>query len=205
MRFYNIVLILLATLLLAATGVGAILIAAFPELEARLLDAHQVFRGNLWHGDALRTALALGGTGALLLALYAVWGNLRWRQIERTVVFHNPLGEVMVSLSALEDLAKVVKGDVPGLKDLKLRVIARRKGIQVTAKVALWSDANLPGVTEEVQQAVRRYLQEILGQDTEIRPRVIVSKVVFREAPGQRGELVEYRPSQRPRGRRPVV
>lgn len=205
MRVYNMLLILLATLLLAALGAAALLVAAFPELEARLADAQQIFHGNLWQGGALRAGLALGGALALLLALYSVWGNLRWRQIERTVVFHNPLGEVMVSLSALEDLAKVVKADVPGLKDLKLRVVARRKGIHVTAKVALWSDANLPNVTEEVQQAVRRYLQEILGQEAEIRPRVIVSKVAFREAPGLGDEVVEYRPSQRPRGRRPVV
>src|SRR5688572_18322963 len=181
MRIFNIGIIILNTLIFFTLGLVF--------LGSSLSDAWGAFLFKGWHaydfilasGPSVRIAFGVGGVFLMLLAASTIVGNLQNRRYERTVVFHNPHGEVMIALGALEDLGKVVKAEIAGLKDIKLRVVARRKGLQVTGRVALWSDANLPRTTELIQESVRHYLQEIVGQEQEIRPRVVVGKVSFRD------------------------
>jgi hypothetical protein len=194
----NILLVALAVLLLAALGVGLLALAIVPSQGAGVLEAHQLFIGALQSDPNLRWGSLLLGAALLALALVAVWGNISSRRWERTVVLHNPLGEVMVSLAALEDIGRQAKGDVPGVKDLKLRVLARRRGLQATVRVVLYSDANVPSTTEAIQDCVRRRLLDVVGDSQDIRPRVMVSKVVFR-GPEDAEDLPVYRPYGRAR------
>jgi hypothetical protein len=194
----NILLVALAVLLLAALGVGLLALAIAPRLGAGILEAHQLFIGAVQSDPNLRWGLLLLGAALLALAFVAVWGNISTRRWERTVVLHNPLGEVMVSLAALEDIGRQAKGDVAGIKDLKLRVLARRRGLQATVKVVLYSDANVPSTTEAIQECVRRRLSQVVGESQDIRPRVMVSKVVFR-GPDDPDEVLVYRPYGRAR------
>lgn len=199
MKAFNILLIALAVLAMIALGVGLIALATLPGMDAGLQEAHRLLDTLLKADSNLRWGLVLFGAVLLLLSWFALWGNISMRRWERTVVFHNPLGEVMVSLAALEDVGRQAKADVPGVKDLKLRVLARRRGLQATAKVVLFSDANVPSTTEAVQESIRRRLSDVVGEGQDIRPRVMVSKVVFRE-PGDEGEEVPvYRPYGRAR------
>jgi hypothetical protein len=198
MRAFNILMIALVLLLALAVGAALLGLSLWPGLAQTRLQL-ALPGGLTLDSPDLRFTLGLAGAGVLFLCAIAVFGNLSSRRWERTVVFHNPLGEVMVSLSALEDLGRLARADVPGVKDLKLRVLAHRRGLKATAKVVLFADANLPGTTEAVQEAVRRRLQDVVGDGQDIRPRVMVSKVVFRDL-GEEGEdLRVYRPYGRAR------
>lgn len=109
-----------------------------------------------------------------------MFGNLEKRRTERTVVLESPLGEIMVSLGAIEDFSRVVKNQVKGVKDIKGKVISTRKGMKVTARVTLYSDRSVSEVTQEVQEAIVKYIQYTLGIEAPIKPTVIVSKIVFK-------------------------
>jgi hypothetical protein len=198
MKAMNVLLIALAVLLLAAAGVSLMALAWMPGFDAGLGQAYLIFSRALGTDDNLRWGLTL--LGALLLAgsWLAIWVNLSTRRWERTVVFHNPLGEVMVSLTALEDIGRQAKQELPGVKDLKLRVLPRRRGgLQAIARVVLFNDVNLPATTEAIQETIRRRLIEVVGEGQDIRPRVMVSKVAFR-SPGDE-EVPVYRPYGRAR------
>jgi len=180
-RTFNIFIIVLNTLLFFALG-GLLLATALSDSAGGFVfKSWQFYEVALGSGAGAKIAVALAGASMMVLAISTVVGNIQNRRYERTVVFHNPHGEVMIALGALEDLGRVIKAGIPGLKDIKLRVVARGKGLRVTARVTLWSDADLPKCTEQVQDSVRHYLQEIVGQEQEIRPRVIVGKVAFRD------------------------
>jgi uncharacterized phage protein gp47/JayE len=86
----------------------------------------------------------------------------------------------MVSLGAIEDFSRVVKNQVRGVKDIKGKVISTRKGLKVTANVTLYSDRSVAEVTQEIQEAIIQYIQYTLGIANEIKPSVIVGKVVYR-------------------------
>jgi uncharacterized alkaline shock family protein YloU len=123
----------------------------------------------------------LGGLFLLIIAVSTVWGNIQTRRRERAIEFHTPLGRVNIALGAVEDLARVVKTEVAGLKDIRLRVSANRRGLKARCYVVLWSDCNLPKVSEEIQEVVRHYIHEIVGPEAEVRPLVIVQKVAYRD------------------------
>jgi hypothetical protein len=202
MRVFNIVIIILNTLLFFALG-GLLLATALSDSAGGLLfKAWQAYEMALGSSVSAKATVAVAGAAMMALAISTVVGNIQNRRYERTVVFHNPHGEVMIALGALEDLGRVVKAEIPGLKDIKLRVAARGKGLYVTARVSLWSDANLPKTTELIQESVRHYLQEIVGQEQEIRPRVIVGKVAYRGPDDDENAASDFRPR---RARRPSV
>lgn len=195
MKALNIIIIIMAVLLLAALGGAAVGLSVAPEHAVRGHELAQALESTLASGP-FRPLLGLGGALALALAVFVAWGNLASRRWERIIVLRNPLGEVMVSLTALEDLGRLVKADVPGLKDIKLKVTASRRGLAASARVVLQGDVDLPVVTEAVQAAIRRRLQMVVGADQDIRPRVMVSKVVVKE-PGEAEEMLHTRPRLR--------
>jgi uncharacterized alkaline shock family protein YloU len=96
-------------------------------------------------------------------------------------VLQTPLGEVFVSLPAVEDFARVLKGKIEGLRDIKGRVIYTRKGLKVSARITVLSDYNIVDVTQKVQDGIRNYIQNTLSINQEINPTVIVTKVISRE------------------------
>ena len=135
-----------------------------------------VIEGSTGRGIAL-----LAGVLLLVIFVYLVWGNIQSARRERTVVLKNPLGEVLVSLAAIEDFARVLKGKIEGLRDIKGRVVYRRRGLKVSARITVLSDYSIVEVTQNVQDAIRNYIQKTLGIDQDINPTVMVNKVVNRD------------------------
>jgi hypothetical protein len=180
MKSVNIIVIVAASL--GLLGLGACLLwlgiglQPQPDLAAWGLHAAEALEAS----GGLHAALGLAGLLALLLGAGLAGGNVAARRWERIIILRNPLGEVHVSLSALEDLGRVVKGDVPGLRDVKLRIQADRRGLQVRARVSLQAPEDLGAATEAVQAAIRRRLQQVVGPETDIRPRVMVAKILAR-------------------------
>jgi hypothetical protein len=177
MKGLNILVIALVSLALLGLGLAlawaGLGLQPQPDFLAWGAQAAALFNG--WHLFVLPLGLLLALAGASL-----AWGNLAARRWERLIILRNPLGEVHISLAALEDLGRVVKGDVPGLRDVKLRISASRRGLQVRARVSLLASDDMAHVTEAVQAAIRKRLQQVLGSDQDIRPRVIVGRVVPR-------------------------
>ncbi len=200
MKPLNIIIIVLAVLAMAALGGAAVGLAFTPERAARAHELAGMLETALSPAGPLFTVLlGLGGALLMALAVFIAWGNLASRRWERIVVLRNPLGEVMVSMTALEDLGRLVKAEVAGLKDIKLRVSASRRGLAAQARVVLQGDVDLPAVTEQVQNAIRRRLQNVVGQEQDIRPRVMVSKVLVKEADNDDALLARARLRRPPR------
>jgi hypothetical protein len=200
MKALNIVVIVLAVLAMAALGGAAVGLAFSPERAARAHEIAGILEATLAaSGPFLGPLLGLAGALLMSLAVLVAWGNLASRRFERIVVLRNPLGEVMVSMSALEDLGRLVKSEVPGLKDIKLRVSASRRGLAAHARVVLQGDVDLPAVTEAVQAAIRKRLQNVVGAEQDIRPRVMVGKVLVKDPDSEELLLARARMRRQPR------
>jgi hypothetical protein len=200
MKALNITIIVLAVLALALIGGVAAGLSLMPDRAAHAHTLGQCVESALSAPGLLWDTL-LGAVGFLLfgLGVFIAWGNLASRRWERIVVLRNPLGEVMVSMTALEDLGRLIKSEVPGLKDVKLRVLASRRGLSAHARVVLQGDVDLPAVTEAVQVAIRRRLQSVVGTDQDIRPRVMVGKVLVKEAEAEDPIIARARLRRPPR------
>jgi hypothetical protein len=200
MKAFNVTLIVVAVLLSAVLGGVAMGLAFSPERAERAMDLSNALGSALSApGPLWGSLLGLIGAALMALAVFTTWGNLASRRWERLVVLRNPLGEVMVSLTALEDLGRLIKADVPWLKDIKLKVSASRRGLAAHARVVLQGDVDLPAVTEAVQAAIRRRLQGVVGTDQDIRPRVMVGKVVVKDHESEELLLARARLRRPPR------
>jgi len=174
---------ILGALLLTAVGALSLAATVYPPLVLSLGDMIAGPLSYALEGAAGRSVSLITGVVLLLLMIYYVIGNVQASRRERTVVLQTPMGEVLVSLPAIEDFARVLKGKIEGLRDIKGRVIYTRRGLKVSARVTVLAEYSIADVTQKTQDAIRNYIQHTLGIEQEINPTVMVTKVVNRERP----------------------
>lgn len=187
MRTFNMIMAGIGTLLLAGLGAFGLAAALYPPLVLTVGDAISGPLSYALEGMSGRLASLAIGVILLGVAVYFVLGNLQAVRRERTVVLQTPMGEVLVSLPAIEDFARVLKNRIEGLRDIKGRVIYTRRGLKVSARVTVLSEYSIAEVTQKVQDGIRTYIQQTLGIQQEITPTVVVTKVVSRERGGSAG------------------
>lgn len=129
--------------------------------------------------------LIIGITGGLLvivtiLVIQVIIGRM---QMERTIAFDNPDGQVTISLSAIEDFIKRLTRQLPEIKELKPSVVATKKGVDIMTRLVLYSDTNIPEVTEKIQNIIKGRIQDILGIEEAISIKVHIAKIAQKEEP----------------------
>lgn len=177
MRILGQVLVFIFTMAFAM--VGALLVAfsfnpiTVQNLIELLVDILHIQNINLF----------VGGIGLFLIiaSIFIAQITLGKMQREKTIAFNNPDGQVTVSLSAIEDFIRRLSTTLSEIKDLRSNVIAGKKAIEITCRVSLWADANIPETTENIQAIIKNRLQEMLGIEEPIVVRVHVGKIVEKE------------------------
>ncbi len=189
MRLFMRILTIAYMVLFSALGAW---LAAF---AAHLVpvDTVAIFFQTVFDDQRLRVICGLGG--AVIIIFNVMVFQLTWArfQRQRTIAFTNPDGPVTISLGAVEDFIRRAARSVAEIKDLRADVLATKKGIEVRARVSLWSEAHIPEVTEKVQSLVKTRVQEMLGIEDPVWVKVHVAKIAAREEPaapgrGRRGE-----------------
>lgn len=142
--------------------------------------------------------LTLGITGILLIFISIMVIQIAMGKIrrEKTIAFENPDGQVTISLSAIEDFIKRALKQLPEVKELKPSVRASKKGILIINKVTLYSDINIPEITEKIQNIVKSRVQDMLGVEEPINIKVHVVKIAHKEEPAAKDTKKEDKPQQ---------
>ena len=97
---------------------------------------------------------------------------------ERIIHFDNPLGRVSISLSALEDLIRRLVVHTPQVKEIRPEIAAGKKGLNIHIRLVLRSDANIPEMTADLQDIIKRKVQDLIGSEEQVHIRVHVIKIV---------------------------
>nr|WP_315989158.1 alkaline shock response membrane anchor protein AmaP [Desulforamulus aquiferis] len=92
-----------------------------------------------------------------------LWVSVTRQQSGKAVVHDYMLGQVKISLQAIENLVKKVVYQVHGVKDVKPRVIQSTGGIGLHIKAVVAPDISIPEVSREIQHRVQEYLAETTG------------------------------------------
>ena len=100
----------------------------------------------------------------------------------RTIAFDNEDGQIKISLFAIEDYIKKISQGIPAIKEVKPKIITRKKGVDIEAKVVLYAGNNIPDVTEEVQSNIRKKVQKMLGIEEEIKVKLFVTSIANPES-----------------------
>ena len=141
----------------------------------------------------LRLVIGLIGLLLILYSLVAVQVALGALQREKTIAFDNPSGRVTISLSAIEDFIRRASAHISEVKELRANVTANKKGINITNRVIIYSDANIPNATEGIQNILRSRIQEMLGIEDPVNIKVHIAKIVPREMKGNKVPEIKAR------------
>jgi len=99
----------------------------------------------------------------LLVGLRLLWVSLTRSRSGRVVVHDYKLGQVRISLVAVENLVKKVVYQVHGVKDVKPHVVETRGGMGLHIRAIVAPDISIPEVSKEIQQRVQAYILDTTG------------------------------------------
>jgi uncharacterized alkaline shock family protein YloU len=163
--FYTIVFIILGTICLA--------------ISLDLITLQQII--NLSDAHNIRLSISVAGIAFILIGLLITHFTFGGIQRERTIAFNAPDGQVVISLSAIENFIKRLAVQMTEIKDMRSSIVASKKGIHISARVSLWSDTNIPDITEKIQSIIKNRIQDMLGIEEPIITKVHIVKIINRE------------------------
>jgi hypothetical protein len=126
----------------------------------------------------LRSVLFITGILIILFCIRYIQKILYRR--ERSIVSQSQYGKVSITLFAVEDMLKNMLETEKGFSHVRPRVIATKRGTDVIIRGNLNSEVNFPTFTEEVQGKVKEKLQNLLGEEKEIKVKIEIRKMVFK-------------------------
>lgn len=184
--FYATVLVLIGVLMIVFSAVFS-----FENLQPQSIK--YINDLLIYTQTSLSLRLIIGLSGLLLILISFSFAQLILGRLQRekTIAFSNPTGQVTISLAAVEDLIRRVTSGIYEIKEIKPNVIAGKKGIEVDVRLVLKSEANIPDLTNQLQDLIKNKIQEILGIEEQIIVKIHVAKIVsFEEKERRKKELV---------------
>ena len=173
MRFLKSLAVIVHTLALLV--IGGILIS----LALNLFSSDKLINiiNSVYTQPDIKLVLVVIGGAFILAGLLLAHFNLGRMQMEKTIAFENPEGQVTVSLSAIEDFIKKSVRHLPEVKELRANVTASKKGINIICRATIFADSNIPQTTERIQSIVKSRVQEMLGVAETINIKIHVTKI----------------------------
>ncbi len=184
MRIFSGFTMFFYTIVFLAIGCGLILLV----LNRIPINDFEHAMEYLYDNMNLRISIGLVGLLIIIYCIVALQVALGTLQREKTIAFENPSGQVTVSLSAIEDFIRRTSDHMPELKELRANVTAGKKGINVINRAIIYSDTNIPEVTEKTQSMLKNRIQEMLGIEETVNIKIHIAKIVPAESPETRSQ-----------------
>jgi len=99
----------------------------------------------------------------LLVGLRLLWVSLTRRESGKAVVHDYMLGQVRISLQAIENLVKKVVYQISGVKEVKPRVVQTPAGMGLHIRAIVAPDISIPEISREIQHRVQEYISQTTG------------------------------------------
>ncbi len=166
-RLLNVV----ATLMLLIVG-GALLASSLGLAD---------ISGYLFGRELLTGAV---GTVMLIMGLVIVLIAVQNVRPEQTISIQSPDGELRIAFSAIEELLRKASRGIRGVRELKPKVIATKRGLEVRNRASVEAGVSVPEVTARIQELFRSQIREVLGIEEVGAIRTYIHKIITDE-PGK--------------------
>lgn len=158
MRFIDSLILTIYTIALMALS-GLMVVAAI---------APNTVQPHLWMGEAMATSrgqLIIGLAGAIffIASWRLIFLAFRTQRGGQPVVHETALGEVTISLDAVENLVRKTARAIKGVREVKADIKNNKDGLHVALKATISPEVSIPEVSEEIQNSVRQYVKRVVG------------------------------------------
>lgn len=72
-------------------------------------------------------------------------------------------GDIRISIETVENLSLKAASRTRGVKDLRARVRVNQSGLEITIRTFVDGEGSIPELTEDMQNNVKRYIEEVTG------------------------------------------
>lgn len=128
----------------------------------------------------LNSRVITGLAGFLLVIISVSFAQIILGKMEKekTIAFNTPTGQVTIALAAVEDLIRRLTQNFSEIKELRPNVVASKRGVEVDLRVVLFSEVNIPELTNHLQDLIKTKIQEMLGIEEQITVKVHIAKII---------------------------
>lgn len=159
-RVVDKLLLFLYSIVIAIISVVAICIG-FQWISADVsIDAID----RLYSSSTIQLTVAIVGIVLLLISLrFFIVSLSRGAVSSQSVDQRTEYGDIRISIETLENLALKSAMKQRSVKDLRARVHATDSGMEIVLRAVVDGEESIPLLTEEIQSAVKSYVEEITG------------------------------------------
>lgn len=123
-----------------------------------------------WLTTAMSTTRGLVSVGLIGFIFFASSVRLITLAFRRQgggqpVVHETAMGEVRISLEAVENLIRKVARSTKGVREVKAVVRHDKEDLSVSLRCTISPEVSIPEVSEEIQNNVRQYVKRVVGVD----------------------------------------
>jgi uncharacterized alkaline shock family protein YloU len=168
MGIFDRIILSIYTFLLAFLSLGVVLISL------RLIPLDLVWTSiSIIYGQ---WEASLVGAVFLLVSIRLLLAGLRSRRGKDTIVHHNEMGDVHISLDAVENLVEKTARHVRGVRGVKVSANHSKQGLKLSLKAVISPECHVPTVTAEIQQQVQDYIRSSVGVEL-VEMRIFVENI----------------------------
>lgn len=139
--------------------------------------------GWLARDPDLRLGAGIIAAVLVVIGVRLLFGGLQRPSPAQTLIQTTSLGDIHITLGALESMVTRAAHQVRGLKEVRPVLRCLPQGVAIFLQASVGPETNVAQVSAELQDKVRSYIEELVGvQVTEIR--ILVDDVV-RRPPGR--------------------
>lgn len=133
----------------------------------------QLIYSNGWE------SLQIGLTGLLFVTvgLFLARNFIKYGREEEILVIHGEAGPIVVSVYAIDDIARKILKKFHLVKDAKVKTIVRGNKVAVQLRLVLWSMGRMGDLLASIQEEVRMRVRKIIGEDASLEIRCEVREI----------------------------
>lgn len=150
------VILTIYTFALAFISLLSVLLALGWDEPERVLRIAMVTQGG-------RVAVGLVGLVFFAVSVRLLYFAFNRPNRNRAVVHEAQLGEVRISLEAVENLVSRVARGIKGIRDVRPFVRMSPEGLEVRLRVWVSPDVGIPELTQHLQEEIVRYVRNVVG------------------------------------------
>ncbi len=137
---------------------GIIMIAPFGDktIMSKLLDYIEV---NLYQSNAYDVVVFIVGLVFFLLTLTILTSGLRGKRSAKYICLKTDEGLIRISTNSIENIALAMSKRFQGVKDAKAKVLYKNDNAEISVKIQVFTDVNVPALCKGIQERVKESVE----------------------------------------------
>lgn len=141
--------------LIALFSLGIMFIAIFVPMDILWTSLQSIIYAK-WEVVLLGVVFFLASVRLLVTGVTSGRGR-------QTIIQETSLGQVQISLAAIEHLVQKVTRQIKGVRSVKTYIVNTAQGICIHLKAVVSPDACIPTISDEIQNRVKNYIHHVVG------------------------------------------